>query len=38
MDIGATKMVVAVQTIQLDQNEAEVDSLKFFKDHHWVFA
>ena len=28
----------AVQITKLDQNEKEVDSLKFFKVHHWVFA
>ena len=33
MDIGATKMVVAVEIIKLVQNEDEVDSLKFFKEH-----
>ena len=32
MDKGATKNVVAVQTIMLGQNEDEVDSLKFFKE------
>ena len=31
MDIGAIKMVVAVQIIKLVQNGNEVDSLKFFK-------
>ena len=31
--IGATKMVVAVQILKLDQNGNEVDSLKFFKEH-----
>ena len=38
MDIGATKMVVAVQILKLDQNGKEVDSLKIFKEHKWVFA
>ena len=38
MDKGATKNVVAVQTIQVVQNEDEVDSLKFFKEHKQVFA
>ena len=38
MDKGATKNVVAVQILKLDQNIKEVDSLKFFKGHHWVFA
>ena len=33
MDIGATKMVVAVQILKLDQNGNEVDPLKFFKEH-----
>ena len=28
----------AVQITKLDQNEKEVDSLKFFKEHQWVFA
>ena len=27
-----------VQTIMLDQNEDEVDSLKIFKEHPWIFA
>ena len=31
MDIGATKMVVAVPILKLDQNGKEVDSLKIFK-------
>ena len=35
---GASKNMVAVQIIKLDQNENEVDSLKFFKGHNWVFA
>ena len=34
----ASKNMVAVQIIKLDQNENEVDSLKFFKGHNWVFA
>ena len=38
MDIGATKMVVAVQILKLDQNGKEVDSLKIFKEQPWVFA
>ena len=38
MDIEATKMVVAVQIIKLVQNEDEVDSLKFFKEHKYLFA
>ena len=33
MDIGATKMVVAVQILKLDQNGNEVDPLKFLKEH-----
>ena len=28
----------AVEITRLDQNEKEVDSLKFFKEHEWVFA
>ena len=28
----------AVEITRLDQNEKEVDSLKFFKEHLWVFA
>ena len=28
----------AVQITKLDQNEKEVDSLKSFKGHEWVFA
>ena len=28
----------AVQITKLDQNEKEVDSLKSFKEHQWVFA
>ena len=38
MDIGATKMVVAVQILKLDQNGKEVDSLKVFKEQPWIFA
>ena len=38
MDIGATKMAVAVQILKLDQNEKEVDSLKIFKEQPWIFA
>ena len=34
MDIGAIKMVVAVQILKLDQNGKEVDSLKIFKEQH----
>ena len=34
MDIGATKMVVAVQILKLDRNGKEVDSLKIFKEQH----
>ena len=30
--------MVAVQTIMLDQNEDEVDSLKIFKEQPWIFA
>ena len=30
--------MVAVQITMLDQNEEEVDSLKFFKEHKRVFA
>ena len=33
MDIGAIKMVVAVQILKLDHNGKEVDSLKIFKEH-----
>ena len=33
MDKGATKNVVDVQTIMLDQDGDEVDSLKKFKEH-----
>ena len=29
---------VAVQIIKLDQNVKEADPLKFFEEHHWVFA
>ena len=38
MEKGATKTVVDVQILKLDQNESEVGSLKFFKGQHWVFA
>ena len=38
MDIGAIKMVVAVQIIKLVQNGNEVDSLKIFKEQPWIFA
>ena len=38
MDIGATKMVVAVQIIKLVQNGNEVDSLKISKEQPWIFA
>ena len=38
MGKGASKNMVAVQTIKLDQNENEVDSLKNFKGHNRVFA
>ena len=34
----AKKNKVAVQITKLDQNENEVDSLKIFIEHHWVFA
>ena len=34
----ASKNMVAVQILKLDQNEKEVDSLKIFKEHPWVFA
>ena len=34
----ARKNKVAVQITKLDQNAKEVDPLKFFKEHHWVFA
>ena len=34
MDIGATKMVVAVQILKLDQNGKEIDSLKKFREQH----
>ena len=36
--IGAKLNRVVVEITRLDQNENEVDSLKFFKEHHWVFA
>ena len=38
MDIGAIKMVVAVQIIKLVQNGNEVDSLNIFKEQPWIFA
>ena len=28
----------AVEKAKLDQKAKEVDSLNFFKEHHWVFA
>ena len=34
----ASNNLVAVQTIMLDQNGDEVDSLKIFKEHPWIFA
>ena len=34
----ASKNMDAVQTIMLDQNEDQADSLKSFKEHYWVFA
>ena len=34
----ASKNMVAAQIIKLDQNEDEVDSLKIFKGHNYVFA
>ena len=37
MAARARMIRVAVQIIKLDQNESEVDSLKFFKEHHWFF-
>ena len=30
--------MVVVQTIMMDQNGDEVDSLKIFKEHPWIFA
>ena len=36
--IGAKLNRVVVEITRLDQNENEVDSLKFFKEQHWVFA
>ena len=36
--IRVKKNMVAVQITKLDQNAKEVDSLNFFKEHHWVFA
>ena len=38
MGIGASKNRVAVQITKLDQNAKEGDSLKFFKEHHWVLV
>ena len=38
MGTRSKKNRVAVQTTKLDPNEDEVDSLKSFKEHHWVFA
>ena len=38
MDIGAIKMVVAVQIIKLVQNGNEVDSLNILKEQPWIFA
>ena len=38
MDERVSKDMVAVQIFKLDQNEKEVDSLKIFKGHNWVFA
>ena len=34
----ASKDMVAVQTIQLVQNEDEVDSLNILKEQHYAFA
>ena len=36
MDIGAIKMVVAVQIIKLVQNGNEVDTLNIFKEQPWI--
>ena len=36
--IRAKENMLAVQITNLDQNAKEVDSLKFFKEQHWVFA
>ena len=38
MDQGATKKVVDVQNLKLDQNGKEDDSLNFSKEHHYVVA
>ena len=38
MDIGAIKMVVAVQIIKLVHNGNEVDLLNIFKEQPWIFA
>ena len=35
---GAKINRVAVEITRPDQNGKEVDSLKFFKEHKWVFA
>ena len=34
----ASNNMVAVQTIMMNQNGDEVDSLKIFKEHPWIFA
>ena len=34
----ASKNMVAVQILKLDQNEDEVDSLKIFKEQPWMYA
>ena len=34
----ASNNMVAAQTIMLDQDGDEVDSLKNFKEHPWIFA
>ena len=36
--IGAKLNRVVVEITRLDQNENEVDSLKFFKEQPWIFA
>ena len=36
--IGAKLNRVVVENTRLDQNENEVDSLKFFKEQPWIFA
>ena len=38
MGTRAKQNRVAVQITKLDQNGNEDDSLKFFKEHYWVFA